>query len=35
MIFNQVLGNINDIEDLNNVHIEKIYINEWLKCFLV
>ncbi|MBQ5696580.1 MAG: urease accessory protein UreE [Clostridium sp.] len=26
MIFNQVLGNINDIEDLNNVHIEKIYI---------
>lgn len=26
MIFNQVLGNINDIEDLNNVHIEKICI---------
>ena len=26
MIFNQVLGIINDIEDLNNVHIEKIYI---------
>ena len=26
MIFNQVLGNINDIEDLNNVHIEKTYI---------
>ena len=26
MIFNQVLGNINDINDLNNLHIEKIYI---------
>ncbi len=26
MIFNQVLGNINDIENLNNIHIEKIYI---------
>ena len=27
MIFNQVLGNINDIKDLNNLHIEKIYIS--------
>lgn len=27
MIFNQVLGNIDDINDLNNLHIEKIYIN--------
>lgn len=27
MIFNQVLGNINDINDLNNLHIEKIYIS--------
>ena len=27
MIFNQVLGNIDDINDLNNFHIEKIYIN--------
>lgn len=26
MIFNRVLGNINDINDLNNLHIEKIYI---------
>ena len=26
MIFNQVLGNIDDINDLNNLHIEKIYI---------
>ena len=27
MIFNRVLGNINDIKDLNNLHIEKIYIS--------
>ena len=27
MIFNQVLGNINDIKDLNNLNIEKIYIS--------
>ena len=27
MIFNQVLGNINDINDSNNLHIEKIYIS--------
>ena len=27
MILNQVLGNIDDINDLNNLHIEKIYIN--------
>ena len=27
MIFNQVLGNINDRKDLNNLHIEKIYIS--------
>lgn len=27
MIFNKVLGNINDIKDLNNLHIEKIYIS--------
>ena len=27
MIFNHVLGNINDIKDLNNLHIEKIYIS--------
>lgn len=26
MIFNQVLGNINEIDNLNDVHIEKIYI---------
>lgn len=27
MIFNQVLGNINEIDNLNDVHIEKIYIS--------
>lgn len=27
MIFNQVLGNINDIKNTENLHIEKIYIN--------
>ena len=27
MIFNQVLGNINDLKDLDNIHIEKIFIN--------
>ncbi|WP_195989482.1 urease accessory protein UreE [Clostridium sp. D53t1_180928_C8] len=27
MIFNQILGNIDNIKDLNNLHIEKIYIN--------
>ena len=27
MIFNQVLGYIDVINDLNNLHIEKIYIN--------
>lgn len=27
MIFNQIVGNINNLEDLNNVHVEKIYIN--------
>ena len=26
MIFNQILGNIDNIKDLNNLHIEKIYI---------
>ena len=26
MIFNQVLGNINEIDNLNDAHIEKIYI---------
>lgn len=26
MIFNQVLGNINEIDNLNDVHIEKLYI---------
>ena len=27
MIFNQVLGNISELESLNNIHIEKIYIS--------
>ncbi len=27
MIFNQIKGNIDDIKDLSNFHIEKIYIN--------
>ena len=27
MIFNQVLGNISELENLNNIHIEKIYIS--------
>lgn len=27
MIFNQIIGNINELNDLNNIHIEKIYIN--------
>ncbi len=27
MIFNEIMGNINEIEDLNKYHIEKIYVN--------
>ena len=27
MIFNQIIGNINELKDLNNLHVEKIYIN--------
>ena len=27
MIFNQIIGNVNELNDLNNIHIEKIYIN--------
>lgn len=27
MIFNRIIGNINDINDISNFHVEKIYIN--------
>ena len=27
MIFNEVIGNINEIDDLNEYHVETIYLN--------
>ena len=27
MIFNKILGNINELDNLENIHLEKIYIS--------